>query len=123
MPRDHARLQTSIVPRYHDGTIKRLAIPAAVRRAVALAAGAVPGTTTPVACHYCGEPGEAYWPMLYKAKRPGSWVAFSNLSLDHVVAYSKGGNHRDPANYVLACKPCNSSKSDHDLADWAGRRR
>jgi hypothetical protein len=36
---------------------------------------------------------------------------------DHMVPVSKGGR-TTPGNIVPACRPCNSSKGDSDLADW-----
>lgn len=88
---------------------KKRSIPQAVRRAVAVAAGGVPGQTTEAACHYCNEAGWIYWPTLYPSGRPGAWVHFTGLELDHVIPESAGG----PAtadNIVLACRPCNRRK-------------
>lgn len=36
---------------------------------------------------------------------------------DHVIAVAKGGK-TVPGNTLPACKPCNSSKRDHDLDEW-----
>lgn len=41
----------------------------------------------------------------------------TELTLDHIVALSKGGQHTI-SNIVPACKHCNSSKSAKDLEDW-----
>lgn len=41
----------------------------------------------------------------------------AELTLDHVVALSKGGQHT-VSNIIPACKCCNSSKSANDLEDW-----
>lgn len=46
------------------------AIPQAVRRAVALRAGAIPGETSVAYCTYCGQEGLIYWPRLSNG-RPG----------------------------------------------------
>ena len=90
------------------GHFKKAAIPAAVRRSVALAAGAVPGKTTPAPCHYCGAEGSVHW-METGTGRPGGWVALRGLEFDHVVSEFMGGpNTAD--NIVLACRPCNRRK-------------
>lgn len=92
---------------------KKRAIPQATRRAVALAAGAVPGQTSPASCAYCGHPGSIYWPNLIGpggvVKRPGAWVHFAGLELDHVHPEVLGGSN-DAGNIVLACQPCNRRK-------------
>lgn len=106
------------VPVYSDGQIKRLAIPAAVRREVALRHGGTPGREdAPAECSYCGAPGLIYWPCLASGK-PGSWVTLVDLSFDHIEPYSRGGSNRDPDNFTLACKKCNSSKGHQSLAEW-----
>lgn len=54
-------------------------------------------------CHYCGDQHE-------------------KMCADHVVPLSRGGtNDRD--NLVCCCIPCNSSKADRLLSEWAGRNR
>ena len=40
------------------------------------------------------------------------------LTLDHVVALSKGGSH-SLDNIVFCCRSCNSSKNASDLLDWS----
>lgn len=87
---------------------KKRAIPASTRRAVALAAGATPGTSTPIPCTYCGAMGEVWWPRTLKGT-PGGWVTLSGLEFDHVIAEYHGGSS-EPDNIVLACRPCNRSK-------------
>jgi hypothetical protein len=52
-------------------------------------------------CHYCGD-------------RP------ERLCADHVVPLSRGGTN-DEDNLVACCIPCNSSKCDKLLEEWAGR--
>lgn len=88
-------------------TTRKRAIPQASRRAVALAAGAVPGETTLAPCHYCGILAAITWPRLFDG-RPGSWVHFGH-EIDHVMPESHGGTN-SPSNLVLACLPCNRSK-------------
>ena len=56
----------------------------------------------PTACVYCG--------------------ASQKLSGDHIIPPSKGG--RDSGdNLVLACRSCNSSKSDTDFLEWWARKQ
>ena len=88
---------------------KKRAIPQATRRAVALAAGAVPGDRNFVArCFYCSKAGKIFWPLTSKGK-PGAWVHFVGLELDHIVPESAGGT-ADPDNITLACRSCNRRK-------------
>lgn len=107
------------VPLYHDGRIKRRAVTDPVRRLVALREGGVPGETVDAKCSYCGAPGQIYWPRLRSGK-PGSWVSFPGLHLDHIHPYSKGGSSTDPDNLALACLRCNSSKCDRLPSEWKG---
>ncbi len=81
---------------------KKKAIPAASRRGLAAANGAVPLRTTEASCHYCGAPGRIHWITT-------SWVWFEKLEMDHVHPESLGGDS-SPANLVLACRRCNRSK-------------
>jgi len=48
-------------------------------------------------CAYCGES--------------------EHLSVDHLVSRKKGGTD-DPANLVMACRSCNSSKGSLDYLEW-----
>lgn len=57
-----------------------------------------------VRCHYCGKP--------FCRKRI--------KSIDHVLPRAKGGKH-ELQNLVVACLPCNSSKSDCDPIEYANR--
>jgi len=43
------------------------------------------------------------------------------LTLDHVVALSKGGAHAE-SNLLVACKSCNSSKGVKPVAEWLATR-
>ena len=83
------------------------AVPPASRRAVALAAGAVPGETTYVQCTYCDATGTAYWPRRLDGL-PGAWVHLS-LEIDHIIPESHGGAST-PDNLTLACRRCNRRK-------------
>jgi hypothetical protein len=51
-------------------------------------------------CRYCG-------------RKDGS------LECDHVIPVSRGGGHEDN-NLATACLPCNRSKKDKLLSEWAG---
>lgn len=84
------------------------AIPQATRRAVALRSGATPGETSVAACSNCGTEGRIYWPRLSSGK-PGSWVKFPGLELDHITPESKGGD-ATPDNITLLCVTCNRRK-------------
>lgn len=88
-----------------SGNFKKTAIPERVRRAVAKAAGAIPGETTSAYCHWCSAEGTIHWHALEDG-RPGSWVTFKNLELDHLVPEYDGGA-TDETNIVLACESCN----------------
>lgn len=58
------------------------------------------------------------WFRLYSG-RPGAWVHFTDLELDHVIPEHAGGPS-DPDNIVLACQPCNRSKSKRTPEQWRG---
>ena len=44
----------------------------------------------------------------------------NNLSLDHILPLSRGGNH-SAGNIMSLCKSCNSSKGNRLLAEWRYR--
>lgn len=96
---------------------KKAAIPERVRREVAKRAGAVPGETVPAQCTYCDAEGTINWPRLSSGK-PGSWVSFTGLELDHVHPEFHGGT-ATAENIVLACRRCNRSKGHGVVADSA----
>jgi hypothetical protein len=75
---------------YVDHTLKRPAIPAAVRREVEARDGQH--------CRYCEDDGGPF-------------------HLDHVLPWSSGGRST-PANLVVACEPCNLSKGDRTPEEW-----
>lgn len=56
-------------------------------------------------CTYCEEVGDD-----------------QSLCVDHIVPLSRGGTNADE-NLCACCRPCNSSKSDWLLSEWAGRRQ
>lgn len=43
-----------------------------------------------------------------------------NLTIDHLVPRSKGGQDH-PSNLVLACLTCNNRKGSKDLSTWADK--
>lgn len=45
---------------------------------------------------------------------PGCLVD-SQIDIDHIFPWSKGGSSKDPANLQCACHPCNAKKSDKVL--------
>lgn len=95
-------------------TGKKSPIPLAVRRAIALAHGGIPGETVTAKCAYCDFEGTIQWPMLYTSERPGAWVTFGGLEMDHIYPESLGGP-TTPENMTLACKPCNRRKGAKPL--------
>lgn len=96
---------------------KKRAIPEATRRAVAKAAGAIPGETVAAVCHYCGTDGSIHWPRI-SSGRAGSWITFDGLELDHVIPEFDGGGS-DPGNVVLACRKCNRQKGHRQGPEYA----
>lgn len=87
---------------------RKAAIPEKVRREVARRYGCPPGETIDAACHYCGAAGQIAWRRLESGK-PGSWVTFPGLHLDHVHPEAAGGQSVAD-NIVLACGECNRRK-------------
>lgn len=109
---EHQKIDKPSKPKFAaSGECKKLAIPAAVRRAVAEKYGCAPGERKQVTCFYCGEPGEITWWKL-RSGRPSAFVSFG-LELDHFVAESSGGK-ASVENIVLACRSCNRRKLDLD---------
>ncbi len=87
---------------------RKAAIPEKVRRAVAKRYGAIAGDTVEAYCNSCGAVGTIHWPRLESGK-PGSWVTFSGLELDHVVPELHGGESTEE-NIQLLCQSCNRRK-------------
>lgn len=88
---------------------KKKAIPQAVRRAVALRYGAIPGKTTEAKCENCPNTGSIFWPIRFRGDRPGFWVNFKGLELDHVRPEFLGGKAIE-SNMQLLCRRCNRTK-------------
>lgn len=88
--------------------MRKRAIPNAARRALALRAGIQPGTKGRIYCHYCRAEGVAWWPLRHDG-RPGAWVAFADMEIDHIYPESLGGQATID-NLVFACGTCNRSK-------------
>ena len=59
--------------------------------------------------------------MAQLVKQPCTYCgATENITVDHVVPLSRGGQH-EIENLAAACYPCNSSKCDRLLSEWTGR--
>lgn len=59
--------------------------------------------------------------MLEEQKRKCNWCGVCiryNHHVDHIKPLSKGGSNW-PSNLQLLCAPCNLSKSDKDMEEWA----
>lgn len=97
----------------HRGHFVKRAIPGSVKQVVVERAGATPGTTSPIECHYCGREGTIWWPLTYTGK-VGSHMVMRGFEFDHVYPESKGGA-TTPENIVISCRPCNRSKKDKVL--------
>ncbi|OVZ82208.1 DnaT-like ssDNA-binding domain-containing protein [Yersinia kristensenii] len=113
---DHQRVDKpskSKIIREHS---RKLAIPAESRRKVALKYGCTPGDKHEATCYFCGNPGSIYWPRLYSGKT-GSWVAFSELELDHFEPESTGGKNSSE-NLVLSCRNCNRARCNKTAFDF-----
>jgi hypothetical protein len=71
-------------------------------------------------------PDREWWPLRWSIiRRDGEFCRYcggaeGGICVDHVVPLSCGGTN-DPDNLVVACIPCNSSKSDRLLTEWKGR--
>ena len=71
---------------------RKIAIPSSSRRSVAMKYGCKPGQRADAQCYFCGAPGEIWWPTTTNGK-PGSWVAFSELEIDHFEPEKSGGRN------------------------------
>lgn len=94
-------------PRGRSGYRKK-AIPEKTRREVARRNGATPGESTTAYCAQCKAEGTMYWPRIGNGK-PGSWVQFTGLELDHIHPEYEGGSG-EPDNIQLLCTTCNRRK-------------
>ena len=97
-------------------TSRKLSIPQAVRREVAIKYGCQPGKQKKADCYYCGVPGEVYW-FSHSDGRPSGWVTFPGLEIEHLVAEHNGGETTNE-NLVLACRTCNRSKATKHWVDF-----
>ncbi|MGK0735911.1 HNH endonuclease [Yokenella regensburgei] len=107
---DHQRVDKPSKSKIIREGSRKLAIPSESRRKVAIKYGCNPGEDCEASCYFCGSHGSISWPKLYSGK-PGSWVAFSELELDHFQPEAKGGENTDE-NLVLSCRECNRSRRD-----------
>lgn len=105
---DHQRIDKPSKCKFLREGSRKLAIPLEVRRGIAEKYGCLPGGTAEAECYYCQAPGHIFWPAL-SSGRPGSWVTFPGLELDHLEAEAIGGE-TSSGNMVLACRRCNRSK-------------
>lgn len=96
-----------------SASYRKRAIPEATRRGVAAAYGCQPGETLEAHCYWCAKPGEIHWARLSDG-RPGAWVTFPGLELDHVHPEIDGGSN-GPENFVLACRSCNARRRHRSL--------
>src|SRR6516164_59454 len=94
------------------GHFVKKAIPAEVRREIALRHGCSLGETVGASCAYCGAHGSITW---FKQSRGKGWVAFQGLEMDHVIAEISGGE-TSSSNIVLACVPCNRGKGQKSIS-------
>lgn len=93
---------------------RKRAIPGPVKVAVIRAVGAIPGTTSPIVCVYCGAKGEVWWPFTYTGK-VGSHMILKGFEFDHIHPEFHGGESTFE-NIAIACRPCNRAKRDKVLA-------
>lgn len=109
---EHQRVDHPSQSKYaHRERSRKVAIPQAVRRAVATKYGCPPNGVVDADCYYCGASGSiCWWPG--RNGKTGSWVSFSRLELDHFPPESEGGA-ASAENIVLACRACNRSKGPH----------
>ena len=113
---DHQRVDKPSKSKIIRENSRKLAIPAESRRKVALKYGCTPGDKHEATCYFCGNPGSIYWPRLYSGKA-GSWVAFSELELDHFEPESIGGENSSE-NLVLSCRNCNRARCNKTAFDF-----
>lgn len=113
---DHQRVDKPTKSRIIREGSRKLAIPAESRRRVAAKYKCEPGETSDASCYFCGQPGQVHWPRLHSG-RPGSWVCFSGLEIDHFEPDSTGGSS-DETNLILSCRGCNRARRDRSSFDF-----
>jgi hypothetical protein len=113
---DHQKVDKPSKSKLFGEGSRKLAIPLAARRAIAARYGCEPGGECVASCFYCDAPGSVHWFRLRNG-RPGSWVYFAGLEIDHIEAESQGGE-TVAENLVLACRKCNRSKQTRQWADF-----
>lgn len=112
-PPDASVAEANAVDEVQRSEYRKKAIPERTRREVARRAGCEPGETCDARCNWCGAPGTVIWNRLANGK-PGSWVQFKGLELDHVIPEFSGGSS-EPDNIVLACVACNRSRGHNGM--------
>lgn len=116
----HQRVDNPSKARLSIEPYRKLAIPAESRRALAVKYGCPPGGQKECACYFCGSPGVIHW-FNRRDGRPGAWVCFSGLEVDHFEPEKSGGNASDN-NLVLSCRPCNRSRRDKEAIQFVSQR-
>ncbi len=113
---DHQKVDHPSASRIAREPSRKLAIPQAARRALAIKYGCPPGGEVAASCYFCGAPGKVYWFKLASG-RPSSWVIFPDLEIDHFVPEASGGAGVAD-NLVLSCRGCNRSRCDKSAFDF-----
>lgn len=118
---DHQKVDHPAKSKIKESVSRKLAIPLAARRSLALKYNCKPGASTEASCYYCGFKGKIYWQKLNNGN-PGSWVYFQGLEIDHLEPESHGGIS-ESTNLVLACRECNRSKHNKNLFEFIANDR
>lgn len=113
---DHQKVDHPAKSKIKESASRKLAIPLSARRNLAVKYNCKPGSTIEANCYYCGFQGRIHWQKLSNGK-PGSWVYFQGLEIDHLEPESQGGVG-EATNLVLACRECNRSKHNKDLFEY-----
>lgn len=115
----HQKISHATPSKFSSGG-KKVSMPAAVRREVAIKYGCKPGSEIAASCYHCGAEGRIVWWSLCNGK-PGAWVSFSDLELDHFVPEVAGGATAG-SNIVLSCRSCNRSRGHRDSLEFFSRK-
>lgn len=116
----HQKISHKTPTKFPVSSGKKRIIPSETRRKVALKYGCKPGGEADATCYHCGAPGRIWWHSLNNG-RPGAWVAFSGLELDHLQPEARGGTEY-PSNIVLSCRACNSSRCSRSSKEFLIRK-
>lgn len=116
----HQRVDNPSKARIDIEPYRKLAIPAEARRALAVKYGCPPGGQKECECYFCGSPGSIHW-FSRRDGKPGAWVCFSGLEVDHFDPEKNGGKSTEN-NLVLSCRCCNRSRRDKPAIEFASRK-